>query len=160
MPDPRIPVAQVLDAITAGRFPWWYPDGARGLAVDAFVNAVDFTPLVAGGTQTQTINIPNDSAFVILSAELVATDTANTVFLAQAPVLSDLSDAGSGRHFSNTPVHVSNWFGTAQLPNYWQVPKIIAPNSAFNVTLQNLDLVNNRNIRVAFTGFKIFGFRP
>lgn len=147
-----------MQAIAEGRFPFWYPKGAEGLAVDYFAYGTDFTPLAANSTTTQQINIANDSAFIILSAVLVETDTTNLVFLGQRPLLAALFDSGSGRLLSSTPIHADNWFGTAQEPKYWDVPKVLSPNSAFNVTLQNLDTVNDRNVRVAFHGFKIFGF--
>jgi hypothetical protein len=130
------------------------------LAVDEFNNSTDFLPLAAGAAQTNTILISNDAAFVILEATMVLTDTTNLVFFAQRPVMVDLFDSASGRKFSNTPVHADNWFGTAQLPALWKLPKVLAPNGAFNVTLTNLDPANARNVRVSFNGFKIFGFAP
>lgn len=157
--DPRIPTDRVMAAIAAGRYPFWFPERAKGLQLDYFVYGTDFTPLTASLTLTNNINIQGDSAFVILSGVMVETDTGNTTFLAQAPILFDLSDSGSGRHFSNTPIHASNWFGSAELPKYWDVPKVLAPNATFSVQAQNLEAVN-RNVRVAFHGFKIFGFAP
>lgn len=158
-PVNRIPAARMLDEIRAGHFPWWYPTAARNMAVDYFVYGTDFTPLGVSATVTNSININGDSAFMILSAVLVETDTANTVFLAASPLLFALSEAGGARNLSNTPIHADNWFGTAQEPKYWDIPKLLMPNSTFNVQAQNLEAVA-RNVRVAFHGFKIFGFRP
>lgn len=158
-PTTRLPAERLLSAIAGGRFPWWYPEGAKGLAIDYFVYGTDFTPLNASATTANNIAINGDSAFCILSACIVETDTANTTFLSNLPLLALLKDSGSGRDFSNTPIHADNWFGTAQEPKYWDVPKILAPNSAFSVQLQNLE-ATNRNIRVSFHGFKIFGFKP
>lgn len=155
----RVPAAALIEAAQRGRYPFWYPEGAKGLALDYFVYGTDFVPLGASATVTNNINIAGDSAFCILSAVLVETDTGNTTFLANEPLLAQLADSGSGRQFSNTPIHVGNWFGTAEEPKYWDVPKVLAPNSTFNVTMQNLEAVA-RNVRVAFHGFKIFGFRP
>lgn len=159
-PPTRIPASRLIESIKGGRFPFWYPEGAKGLAVDYFAYGTDFVPLAAGAATVNPINITNDSAFVILSAVLVETDTTNLVFLGQRPLLADLFDSGSGRHLSNTPTHVDNWFGTAEDPKYWDLPKILAPNATFNVQMQNLDTVNARNVRVTFHGFKIFGFAP
>ena len=158
-PPTRVPVGALIEGMKGGRYPFWFPDGAKGLQLDYFVYGTDFAPLTASLTTTNNINISGDSAFMILSAVMVETDTANTTFLAQMPLLASLSDTGSGRQFSNTPIHADNWFGTAEEPKYWDVPKLLAPNATFNVTLQNLEAVN-RNVRVAFHGFKIFGFRP
>ncbi len=160
MPAPqRVPGAAMVDAINSGRYPFWFPKGARNLAIDYFVYGTDFVPLGASADVTNNINIQGDSAFCILSAVLVETDTTNLIFLAQAPVQAALSDTGSGRQLSNQLIHCSNWFGTAQEPKYWDVPKILAPNATFSVRLVNLE-ATARNLRVAFHGFKIFGFAP
>lgn len=155
-------VAQLAEAMALGRYPWWYPDGAKGKAVDYFIYGVDFTGAnVLGANQTLQlpININGDSAFCTLSAVVVETDTGNTVFLAQQPVLVRISDAGSGRFLSNIAIHMSNWFGTAEQPKYWDIPKIYAPNSVVQTECQNLEAVA-RNVRLAYHGFKIFDFRP
>lgn len=153
------PIADLASSIRQGKYPWWYPEGAKGKAIDYFVYGTDYTPLQLSATATNQIGINADSAFVILSAVLVETDMANTTFLAQQPLLFSLSDSGSGRFLSNTAIHADNWFGTAQLPKYWDVPKILAPNSTFSVTVQNLE-ATARNVRVAFHGIKIFSFAP
>jgi hypothetical protein len=152
-------VANLAESIRGGKYPWWYPAGARNRAIDYFVYGTDFLPLNANATVQNSININGDSAFVILSAVLVETDVLNTTFLAQRPLLFGLQDTGSGRNLMNTPMHADNWFGTAELPKYWDIPKILAPNSTFNVTAINLEAVN-RNVRVAFHGIKIFSFSP
>ena len=152
-------IAAMINSIAGGAYPWWYPDAARGLAVDYFVYGTDFLPLASLATSQNQININADSAFVILSAVLVETATNNTTFLAQSPLLFNLNDSGSGRYLSNTPIHADNWFGTAQEPKYWDIPKILAPNSTFTVIGQNLEAVD-RNVRVAFHGIKIFAFKP
>lgn len=152
-------IANLAESIRGGKYPWWYPAGARNRAIDYFVYGADFLPLVASATTQNSININGDSAFVILSAVLVETAIDNTTFLAQRPLLFSLQDTGSGRLLSNTPIHADNWFGTAELPKYWDIPKILAPNSTFNVIAQNLEAVN-RNVRVAFHGIKIFSFSP
>lgn len=145
--------------IRGGRYPWWYPDAAKSLAIDYFVYGTEWLPLGSGATVQNNINISGEAAFVVLSGVLVETDTDNTVFLAQAPLLFQISDAGSNRQLSNIPIHASNWFGTAQEPKYWDVPKIFAPNSTLAVTAQNLE-ATARNVRIALHGFKIFKFQP
>lgn len=152
-------IAELAASVRAGRFPWWYPDGAKGLQIDYFVYGIQFLPLTASLTLQGTANINGDSAFCILSGVLVETDTGNTTFLAQRPLLARIVDTGSGRYLSNSQIHVDNWFGTAEEPKYWDVPKIFAPNSTLGLELQNLE-ATDRNVRVAFHGFKIFGFRP
>jgi hypothetical protein len=152
-------LGNLAQAIRMGRYPWWYPDEAKGLAIDYFVYGTDWLPLVASTTTQNNINISGDSAFVVLSGVIIETATDNTTVLTVPPLLFRLQDTGSGRYLSNIAVHAANWFGTAQQPKYWDIPKILAPNGTFAVEAQNLEAVN-RQVRVDFHGFKIFNFNP
>lgn len=156
-PVSRIPANALLDAIRGGNYPFWFPEAAKNLAIDYFAYGANFTPLSASATTTQAIQINSDSAFMVLSATMVETATDNTTFLANHPLLVQLSTGGAALNLSNTPIHADNWFGTAENPKYWDVPKILLPNTTFNVQLQNLE-ATDRNIRVAFHGFKLFSF--
>ncbi len=153
----RIPASALIDAIRGGSYPFWFPPEARGLALDYFVYATDFAPLLASATTTQAIQINSDSAFLVLSAVMVETAIDNTTFFPNRPLLVQLSTGGAALNLANTPIHADNWFGTAQEPKYWDVPKILLPNTTFNTQLQNLEAVN-RNVRVAYHGFKLFKF--
>lgn len=156
-PAPRIPAERLIEALRGGSFPFWFPEAARNNALDFFTYGTDFEPLALSATTTRSIQINSDSAFMILSATLVETATDNTTFLANRPLLCSLTTGGAALSLSNTPIHVDNWFGTAELPKYWDVPKVLLPNTTFNVQLQNLE-ATARNVRVAFHGFKIFQF--
>lgn len=152
-------IGGLAESFRQGRYPWWYPDKAKGLAIDYNVYGTDFLPLGVSATVQNPINISGTAAFCILSAVLVETATDNTTLLAFAPLLFRLRDTGSNRELSNIAVAANNWFGTAQEPKYWDVPKIIAPNSTFIVEAQNLEAVA-RNVRVSFHGFNIYNFKP
>lgn len=156
MPAPasRIPASALINALS---YPFWFPQEARNLALDFFSYGANFAPLGASATATQAIQINSDSAFMILSATMVETATDDTTFLANRPLLVTLTTGGAALSLSNTPIHADNWFGTAQEPNYWDVPKVLLPNTTFNVQLQNLE-ATARNVRVAFHGFKLFRF--
>ena len=156
-PAARIPSSVLLEALQGGSYPFWFPKAARSNALDYFVYAVNFEPLALSATATQAIQINSDSAFLILAATMVETATDNTTFMANRPLLVQLSTGGAAVNLSNTPVHADNWFGTAQEPKYWDVPKILLPNTTFNVQLQNLE-ATARNVRVAFHGFKLFQY--
>lgn len=159
----RVPAQALIQQMQLGTVPWWMPQiykqliALRQVDFDYFVYATDFTPLGISATTSNNITISGDADFCILSAVLVETDTLNTTFLANSPLLFMLTDTGSGRDLANTPIHADNWFGTAQEPKYWDVPKIIRRNSVFRVTAQNLE-ATARNVRVAFHGFKIFPY--
>lgn len=152
-------IAALMNGISSGAYPWWYPDGAKGLAIDAFTYSANFLPLGASASLNQQINISGDSAFVILSAVMVETATDNTTFLPQRPLLVSLLDSGSGRQFSNNAIPADGWFGDAYLPGVWPIPKILAPNATLTVGLQNLE-ATARNVYAIFIGFKIFSFVP
>jgi len=157
MTSTRLPADRLLDAISAGKYPFWFPNGAKNLAVDYFAYGTDFTPLGASSTTTNPIANNSDSAFFILAATGVVTATDNTTFLTQHPALVQIAEGGSSRNFFNTPLHFDEVFGDAQLPMVWPLPKLLLPNSTLNVTIQNLE-ATARNYRVAFHGFKIFNF--
>lgn len=156
---PAAMMGNLAESIRRGRYPWWYPDEAKGLAIDYFSNGFEFLPLAASATDQRQVVIDGSAAFVVLSAQLVETDTGNTTFLAEWPLLFRIQDGVSGRYLSNIPVHASNWFGTGEQPKYWDVPKIFSPNGSITVECQNLE-ATNRNVRGLFSGFKIFNFQP
>lgn len=158
MPPARVPAASLADAMRYASYPFWFPINARDNALDYFAYGTDFAPLAAGATTTRSIQINSDSAFLVLSAVMVETDTTDLIFLANRPLLVTLTTGGAALSLMNTPIHADNLFGTAQEPKYWDVPKVLLPNTTFNVTLQNLDSGNARNVRVAFHGFKIYQF--
>lgn len=157
MTAPRVPAAALADAMRNGSYPFWFPQEARNLAFDFFTYGTDFLPLALSATTTQAIQINSDSAFMVLSATMVETAIDNTTFFANRPLLVTLTTGGAALSLSNTPIHADNWFGTAQEPKYWDVPKILLPNTTFNVQLQNLE-ATARNVRIAFHGFKLFRF--
>lgn len=157
MPPARIPAASLAEAMRLGSYPFWFPLAARDNALDYFAYGTDFAPLAASTTTTRAIQINSDSAFLILSATMVETATDDVTFLANRPLLCNLTTGGAALSLMNTPIHADNLFGTAEEPKYWDVPKVLLPNTTFNVTLQNLE-ATARNVRVAFHGFKIYQF--
>jgi hypothetical protein len=153
----RVPASALLDALNQGSYPFWFPKEARDLALDYFVYGANFDPLAASAQAIQSIQINSDSAFLVLSATMVETHEDNTTFMANRPLLVTLSTGGAALNLSDRPIHADNWFGTAEEPKYWDVPKILLPNTTFNVQLQNLE-ATARVVRVAFHGFKLFRF--
>lgn len=124
---------------------------------DFFVYTAEFLPLAAGGTATVNTAIQADSDFLIVLVTRVVTDTLNTTFSANVPMLVNVTDAGSGRNLMDRAVHMDNLFGTAQLPSYWPYPKLIRASGTLNTTVQNLDGGNAYNVRMSYLGFKVFG---
>lgn len=128
---------------------------------DYFTYGKDFigaNVLAAGATLGLGIAINGDADFLIVSSTRVVTLADNTTFFAQAPVLVNITDSGSGRNLSDQFIHIESYFGTGQEPKYWDMTKVIPRNSTITITLQNLDVVNAFNVRVYLHGFKVFGF--
>ena len=163
MPPTRVPAEALVQSMRHGSVPWWMPVAYkeaianRMAEFDYFVYATDFLPLGASATTRNNIAINGDADFFILSAVLVETYENNTTFMPNSPILFTLVDQGSGRELSNQAIHADNWFGTAQEPKYWDVPKVLRRNSVFAVQAQNLE-ATARNVRVAFHGFKVFPY--
>lgn len=161
-PISRLPQGQVAAAVASGRYPWWFPLEISNRQLDAFTLNIDFSGATALGVSTTangSITVPGDAAFLVLSTTAVVTNTDDTTFLAfgARPILVTLRTTGGGRDLSTSAVHIDNWFGTAQQPKYWDSPKVLSPNETLTVLLQNL-AATARHVRLAFHGFKVFGF--
>lgn len=136
-----------------------WPPALRRRQKDLFIVTAEFLPLGAGLTATVAVNIEAESDFVIQSAQGLVTSDDNLTLVGFPPILCDLRDTGSGRTFSDAPVPFVSMFGTAQAPAYWWQmgwAKRLRQSSTLMVTLQNLDVANDRNVRLAFWGAKVF----
>lgn len=158
-PLARLPQGQLADLIQR---PWWFPREIGNRQLDAFSLNLDFasaTALGASVSATGIVQVPGDAAFLILSSTAVVTNTDDTTFIAfgARPILVTMQTTGGARGLATGAVHIDNWFGTAQLPKYWDSPKVLAPNENLSITLQNL-AATARHVRLTFHGFKVFGF--
>jgi hypothetical protein len=138
--------------------------------LDPFTYMINFvTPnqLAASATQTLNFIVQNDSAFAICKTTYIIASTANAFVAELQPfgsglttggvgILVTLTDSGSGRSLSDSPVPIDSQYGTGQLPFIWPIPKILDPASTFAATLQNLD-ATARHVRLAHNGYKVFG---
>ena len=134
----------------------------KAFDLDPFTFNINFLPLAASNNATDQFITQADSGFAIVKTCFVISSNVD-VFVANisdtpkyAPLLVSLSDSGSGRNLSNSPVAVNNYFGTAERPFIWSRPKVLDPNSTFVAQVQNL-VATAFNVRFAFQGFKIFG---
>lgn len=160
-------IEQVIRAI-ALRLGGMSPDEVvKRYTLDPFTYTMNFLPATASATTTAQFQVQNDSGFAICKTSQVITDTVNvavanlqpygTAGQTVTPFLITLSDSGSGRNLMDTGVHLDHIFGVGQRQGYqWTVPKVLDPNSTFTGQLQNLS-ATDRNVRLAFVGFKIFG---
>lgn len=153
-------MARTLSSV---RLPWFIPTNLAKLTKDGFVYVAEWvgaTVLGAGATVPVQVQIQADSYFetVLLTGNVSSTDNTTTPSVANPPILVSMLDSGSGRQLQSNPALWGNIMGTAQLPGFLPFPKLLAPSATLTITLQNLDGVNARNVRIALVGFKVFGF--
>lgn len=143
----------------------------RSYYFDPFCYTIDFitssTKLPASGSVIGQFLVQNDSAFALCKQTYFITSTSNAAIGELQPFGSGLTtglvpvtvtqlDSGSGRVLSNSAIPIDSLYGTGQQPNVLVVPKILDPNSMFQVTLTNL-AATDYYVRLAHHGFKIFG---
>jgi len=132
---------------------------SRYVARDFFVYDTVHSAIVAGTSNTQTIQINADSDFQIekltFFADIAAAgQTASSRVIPLVTVL--LVDTGSGRQFSDQAVPVNSLFGTGEIPFVLKQPKILLARTSLSVTVANFDAANTYNIRLSFIGSKLF----
>lgn len=125
---------------------------------DFFTYNIRFNTLAAGGTASQSANVQNDSDFIWTIGCVTVTNAAFTTFTTATsiPVLIELSDSASGVQLQDSQTHISNMFGTAQLPFVMPFPKIFKAGGQITARLQNQDGANAFVVNLAFHGFKAF----
>ena len=123
---------------------------------DFFVYSAEFLPIGASATATVRVPIQADSHFALMQiqGDVRALVTDETVIAAPAMRLL-LRDEGTGRILMDRAQIWDNMLGTAERPFYLPAPKMIRANSTFVVELTN-DNANARQVRIAFTGYKVF----
>ena len=123
---------------------------------DWFTYTAEFLPLNANTTQNVNVPIQADSDFMLtgLSGSVKTAATAETVIAAPA-VLVRIEVTGTGRNLMDRPVPWVNLVGTAERPFLMPVPHTVKANSTILVALTELS-GNNRTIRVALLGYKLF----
>lgn len=133
------------------------PREFRGRLKDTFTYNTQFNTIAGSTTATQSVSIQNDADFVWTQGSVVMTDSAGTTFtnVLNVPMLVKISDSASGRQLSDSQVHVSNMFGTAQNPFILSFPKIFRAGGQLSVELQNLSATAYR-VFFALHGFKVF----
>jgi hypothetical protein len=133
------------------------PPSIRGKAKDFFTYNITFNTIAAGATATGSANIQGDSDFLWIRGSLIVTDAAGTTFTssAAAPLLVAIGDAASGRQLQDSNTHISNVFGTAQLPFDLPYPKMFERSGQIQATLVS-QAAGALVVRMAFHGFKVF----
>lgn len=158
LPATGADIDKLASLTAAANFPWWMIPELFGQAMDPFTYTLDVLDLAANGTETGKVTVESDSAFYLVAQSIVATeaDDASTIVV-NPPLLVTLRDAGAGRLLSSEAVHAGNYFGTAQLPYTFPIPRMWAPASSILVPIQNLG-ADALDVRIAFHGIKVYNF--
>ena len=103
--------------------------------------------------------VPANSPGFPVSLQIQQDADFEIVFLAgsRTSPLADvaMSDGATGRSFSNAPVNVDNFFGTAQLPFPLVEPYIVARSSSLNFSFRDTSAAQN-TIQLVLRGYKLF----
>ena len=147
--------------------PTWAALLPRGIwfqTAKPFTYVANFLPVAAAGTPGDVvpfdITIQNDSDFLMQTICGIVTSVDELTFVAQYPATIRMEDTGAGRNAESRPQHFENMRGTAPLPFYLPVAKLIDRGGTLTTTITSLDTVNIRNVRLSYHGFKLFGMRP
>lgn len=121
-----------------------------------FGYVANFLPLAASAGQTVQTTIQNDSAFCIVAATAVVTDSpADSTQVGFEAATVQLQDQTTGRTFFSDTTQFHNVFGSVEQPNIWTLPRLISPGATLATTINNV-IATAVNIRVVYHGFKIF----
>jgi len=126
---------------------------------DFYTYALAFSSLAAGASATGSFNVQADSDFAVLKqtyfADIAAAaQTRANLVIPLVTVI--IIDTGSGRQLMDSGVPIPSIFGTGEEPYILPTPKIFSARSTVQVTLTNFDAASTYNIRLMFTGTKIF----
>lgn len=154
-------MADVVARVPAGGRDWtaFLPDGLAGRALDEFTYSTPFLPIAAGATVTNSINIQQDSDFIMLARYATVFDNVAGAFIAPLAwtLLVTFNDAGAGRLLMDAAQPLQSMFWSPAFPvRMWQ-PKLLRSSSTFQITLNNFG-ANGLNVRLSLVGAKIFGF--
>jgi len=133
--------------------------GGQGVIKDFYVYQEDFAAVLAGQSQTGSINVQADSDFVLQKMTFVAdlagnpqTDSGRII-----PLMSvQITDTGSGRNLMEAACPIPSIFGTGQIPFILPQPKLFLARSSITITVSNFSAATDYNARLSFIGHKVF----
>lgn len=136
------------------------PPGLEQNYKESFTYNAIFAAIGAGVTQTVTVQIQNDSYFVVVSqmAEIWDSATGNTTNTNPnvAPMTVRIQDSSSGKFLMDQPTPIANVFGTGQQPHVALYrSKLFLPGGQISVELTN-GMAASQRVRLSFEGFKVY----
>lgn len=151
-------MAQPTQRQLLGSIDQFLPGDKRGrpkqfYAYEAFFSAAVLT---AGVTVPVTTAIDNDSDFLVMGINAIATDSTQLIRLGFMPFTIQLQYTGAGSTFFQIADHIENVAGDAQLPGQLFYPFMVPGGASLVTTINNLDTVNARVLRISFPGVKVY----
>ena len=138
----------------------YIPPGLEPYFKRAFSYNILYNPINAGQTLPGSVQINNDSYFVIVQATADIWDaaTGNTTNTSPdvAPMTVVILDSSSGQQMMDQATPIGSLFGTAKQPFVWQYrSNLLNPGGQLNVTLANR-MGSNQRVTLTFSGFKVY----
>lgn len=138
----------------------YLPPGLEPFFKRAFTYNILYNPINAGATSVGSVQINNDSYFVIVQATADIWDaaTGNTTNTSPdvAPMTVVVIDSSSGQQMMDQATPIGALFGTAKQPFVWQYrSNLMNPGGQLNVTLANR-MASNQRVTLSFSGFKVY----
>lgn len=149
-------MAQPTQRQLLGSIDQFLPPDKRGRSKQFYAYQAVFNTILAGATTPVTTSIDNDSDFLVMGINAIATDTAQTVRLAFMPFTIQLQYTGAGSTFFQIADHLENVAGDGQEPGQLFYPFLVPGGASLVTTLANLDNTNARVVRLSFPGVKVY----
>lgn len=126
---------------------------------DFFTYSATVLGLAAQATDQASFVIQADSDFKLEKMEFFASiagaaqdDSTRVIPL----VTAYIQETSSGRYLSDYPIPITSLFGDGRLPFILPNPRIFSSRSTVTITLANFSAATTYDIRLAFTGQKVY----
>jgi hypothetical protein len=138
----------------------YIPPGLEPYFKRSFSYNILFNPINAAATAVGSVQINNDSYFVITEATADIWDaaTGNTTNTSPdvAPMTVIINDSSSGQNMMDQATPIGALFGTGKQPMVWLYrSNLLNPGGQMSVTLANR-MGTNERVQLTFTGFKVY----
>lgn len=136
--------------------------GNRDLYLSFYVYTFNITSLAAGATDTDVINIENDSQFVWTKTSYFA-DIAGAAQENETRVIPlincQFTDSGSARQFFDEPQPINDIAGQGNIPFILPAPFIFSNNANINGAFNNFSAATTYdNFRISLIGYRVYRY--
>ena len=124
-----------------------------------FYNA-EYLPVALSSSAVFVNTADNDSDFAIFQTMQSAFNSVSGAFVATPNCTVRIVYDVSGRRLEDRDTHLLNIFGRGQRPFWWPRPFVVRAKGSWSTTINNLDAAVAFNIRLTFSGVKVFRLPP